>query len=90
MVKLKPRKEWTSAKDREELMTKMKDKILKFIPSSTISLSQPIENRVNSLLSGSKADVVIKIYGDDLVKLKDITAEFANKLKTVPGVAEPT
>ncbi|EMM74814.1 CusA/CzcA family heavy metal efflux RND transporter [Leptospira weilii] len=88
MIKLKPRKEWTSAEDREELMSKMKDEVLKFIPSSTISLSQPIENRVNALLSGSKADVVIKIYGDDLVKLKDIAGQFANKLKNVPGVAD--
>ncbi|TGK23616.1 efflux RND transporter permease subunit [Leptospira stimsonii] len=88
MVKLKPRKEWVSADDREELMTKMKDEILKYIPSSTVSLSQPIENRVNALLSGSKADVVIKIYGDDLVKLKDIAGQFAEKLKGVKGVAD--
>lgn len=88
MVKLVPAKEWTSASSRDELMDKMKEAILKSVPSSTISLSQPIENRVNALLSGSKADVVIKIYGDDLKTLKDTAAQFADKIRKVPGAAD--
>lgn len=88
MVKLKPRKEWVSAHDREELMELMKNSVNKNVPSSYISLSQPIENRVNALLSGSKADIVIKIYGDDLKTLKSIADNYASKIKKIQGAAD--
>ena len=87
-VKLKDKKEWVSAHDREELMTIMKDKILANIPSTYISMSQPIENKVNSLLAGSKADVVIKIYGDDLVILKKIGEQYAAILSKINGTGD--
>ena len=87
-VKLKDKKEWVSAHDREELMTIMKDKILANIPSTYISMSQPIENKVNSLLAGSKADVVIKIYGDDLVVLKKIGEQYAAILSKINGTGD--
>ncbi|TGK13034.1 efflux RND transporter permease subunit [Leptospira fletcheri] len=88
MVKLLPTREWTNASSREELMDKFKEAILNAVPSSTISLSQPIENRVNVLLSGSKADLVVKIYGDDLQVLKDTASQFVEKIKKVPGAAD--
>ncbi|MCZ8156170.1 MAG: efflux RND transporter permease subunit, partial [Leptospira sp.] len=50
MVKLRPRSEWKNAKDREELMSVLKEKLNNHIPSTYFSMSQPIENRVNSLL----------------------------------------
>jgi cobalt-zinc-cadmium resistance protein CzcA len=88
MVKLKDKKEWVTAKDREELMTIMKDKIIAQVPSSYISMSQPIENRVNALLAGSKADVVIKVYGDDLVTLKKIGEDIAKVLEKIKGTGD--
>ena len=87
-VKLKDKKEWVSAHDREELMSIMKEKILSTIPSTYISMSQPIENKVNSLLAGSKADVVIKIYGDDLVMLKKIGEQYAQILSGISGTGD--
>ena len=87
-VKLKDKKDWVSAHDREELMSIMKDKILSTVPSSYISMSQPIENRVNSLLAGSKADIVVKIYGDDLVKLKKLGDQFGEVLSKVEGTGD--
>ncbi len=87
-VKLKDKKEWVSAHDREELMSIMKEKILSTIPSTYISMSQPIENKVNSLLAGSKADVVIKVYGDDLVMLKKIGEQYAQILSGISGTGD--
>ncbi len=87
-VKLKDKKEWVSAHDREELMSIMKEKILSTIPSTYISMSQPIENKVNSLLAGSKADVVIKVYGDDLVVLKKIGEQYAQILSGISGTGD--
>lgn len=87
-VKLKDKSEWINAKDREGLMTVMKDKFLANIPSTYISMSQPIENKVNSLLAGSKADLVIKIYGDDLVTLKKIGEQYAQILSNIEGTGD--
>ena len=87
-VKLKDKSEWVNAHDREELMSIMKDKFLSNIPSTYISMSQPIENKVNSLLAGSKADVVIKIYGDDLVKLKKLGEQYASVLSGINGTGD--
>ena len=88
MVKLVPKSEWKNAETHEEMMEYIKKVILGKVPSSYISISQPIENRVNMLLAGSKADVVIKIYGKDLHELKEIAEKIAEKLKTVPGAAD--
>jgi cobalt-zinc-cadmium resistance protein CzcA len=88
MAKLRPRSEWTQTKDREELMEIIKNKLVSNVPSSYISISQPIENKVNALLSGSKADIVIKIFGDDLESLKKIADDYAKKIKSVPGSAD--
>lgn len=51
-------------------------------------MSQPIENKVNSLLAGSKADLVIKIYGDDLVILKKIGEQYAQVLSEIEGTGD--
>jgi heavy metal efflux system protein len=88
MIKLKPKSEWTSTDDREELIELIKTKLNDNVPSSTLSISQPIENRVNSLLSGSKSDVVIKIFGDDLYTLKDQGQKYYETLKKIRGVAD--
>jgi cobalt-zinc-cadmium resistance protein CzcA len=88
MVKLKNKSEWSSAKDLDSLMGKMKEKILDEVPSTYISMSQPIEDRVNELLAGSKADVVVKIYGEDLFKLKEISEKFAERIKPIPGTGD--
>ncbi|MCB1178368.1 MAG: efflux RND transporter permease subunit, partial [Leptospiraceae bacterium] len=87
-VKLKPKNEWVSASGREELMSKMKDKILSSVPSTYVSMSQPIENRVNALLAGSKADIVIKIYGDNLENLKKIGEKYAAVLSKIEGTGD--
>ena len=88
MVKIRDKNEWTTAEDLDSLMIAMKAAILDRVPSSYISMSQPIEDRVNDLLAGSKSDVVVKIYGDDLNKLKEISEKVAQKLKPVPGTGD--
>ncbi|MDF3820467.1 CusA/CzcA family heavy metal efflux RND transporter [Leptospira sp. 96542] len=88
MVKLTPRSEWKYAKNREELMDVLKDKLTNDIPSTYFSMSQPIENRVNSLLTGSKADVVVKIYGDDLKIIKNQAEKIANILSKIEGTGD--
>ncbi|MCC5814751.1 MAG: efflux RND transporter permease subunit [Leptospira sp.] len=88
MVKLKPRSEWVTANNTDDLMNYIKETLESNVPSSYISLSQPIENRVNALLSGSKGDIVIKLFGNDLNLLKDIAENYAKELKKIPGSAD--
>ncbi|MCT8334284.1 CusA/CzcA family heavy metal efflux RND transporter [Leptospira sp. 85282-16] len=88
MVKLSPKKNWVNASSREELMNVLKDKLISSIPSTYFSMSQPIENRVNALLTGSKADVVLKIYGDDLQTLKTHADKMASVLSKIEGTGD--
>ncbi|MBK6605078.1 MAG: efflux RND transporter permease subunit [Leptospiraceae bacterium] len=88
MIKLKDRSEWKTATTREDLMSAIKEKILLSVPSSYISMSQPIENRVNALLAGSKADIVVKVYGDDLHQLKKIGDEISDVMKKIQGTGD--
>ena len=65
MVKLRPKEEWTTAHDLDDLGDKIKTAVEAEVPATFVSVSQPIEDRVNQLLAGSRADVVIKVFGDD-------------------------
>lgn len=77
IVKLKPKYEWVSAKSKDELADKIKAAIEKQIPNMEIEFTQPIEMRFNELISGTRSDVAIKVFGEDL----GILAEKANQIK---------
>src|SRR6185369_6645488 len=66
LVRLKPIDEWTTAHDFDELSEKFKDAIESRVPGTFVSVSQPIEDRTNEIISGSRADVSIQIFGSDL------------------------
>jgi cobalt-zinc-cadmium resistance protein CzcA len=88
-VFLKPRDQWTSASSREELVEKMEDK-LKQLPTMSYTFSQPIEFRMAELIEGvgSRSDVVIKIFGEDLTELRKQAAAVAKVVSQVNGVAD--
>ncbi|WP_179353028.1 CusA/CzcA family heavy metal efflux RND transporter [Winogradskyella vidalii] len=78
IIKLKPKKEWVSANSKDELATKFKD-ALTVIPGMEVEFTQPIEMRFNELITGVRADVAIKIFGEDL----SVLAKKANEVKTL-------
>jgi cobalt-zinc-cadmium resistance protein CzcA len=84
---LKPRSEWTSARSREELMDKMRDAIAD-IPGMVASFSQPIQCRIDELVAGTRAQVIVKLFGDDTAVLKRKAAEIATTLSQVNGAAD--
>ncbi len=88
-VLLKAREEWTSATSREELVEKMEAK-LKVLPSMGYAFSQPIEFRMMELIEGvgSRSDVVIKIFGEDLDELLAQAEQVAKSVAGVRGVAD--
>jgi cobalt-zinc-cadmium resistance protein CzcA len=87
-IKLRPPKEWTTAKDMDTLGAIMKETIEKEVPATYVAISQPIEDRVNQLLSGSRADLAIKVFGPDLETLRGIGNEIAAVLRQVPGTGD--
>lgn len=87
MVILKPRREWTSADSREDLIEKMQS-ALSVIPNATFSFQQPIQMRFNELLTGAKQDVVIKLYGEDLNVLSDLARDVGRRIIGIEGVED--
>ncbi|MBX3233440.1 MAG: efflux RND transporter permease subunit [Labilithrix sp.] len=88
LVPLKPKKAWTSARDFEELSTKLKDRIETQVPSTFVSVSQPIEDLTNQLIAGSRADVSIKIVGTDLDRLVDLSNHVGDLVRGIKGTGD--
>jgi len=85
-ILLKERDEWKVTDDKSELVEMMEEK-LRGIPGANIEFTQPIELRFNELMTGSKGDVAVKIYGDNLDTLAVKAAEADRLIKTVSGVS---
>jgi cobalt-zinc-cadmium resistance protein CzcA len=86
-VNLKPREEWTTAADRDGLIHAM-DRRLAEIPGIETQFSQYIEDNVNEAISGIKAELSVKIYGEDPEKLQAAANQIADLIKTVPGATD--
>lgn len=86
MVILKPRDEWVSAHRREELAAAMKN-ALEDLPAS-IEFSQPIQLRFNELMTGAKADISVKIFGESMLVLRQLGENAVDILKPVQGASD--
>ena len=84
---LRPRELWTSAKTQAELTGQMAD-TLEHLPGIRAIFTQPIEMRMNEMVSGVRADLGVKIYGDDLDQLHAIALQIQSLLDTIPGSAD--
>jgi cobalt-zinc-cadmium resistance protein CzcA len=86
-ITLKPRDRWHKAGTQAEL-TELIEKELRTIPGQRIEFSQPIELRLNEMISGVRSDLAVKIFGDDLEVLKSKAAEVERVLKAIAGNAD--
>jgi cobalt-zinc-cadmium resistance protein CzcA len=84
---LKPREEWTSARTREELIDRMRQAV-ESVPGMTISFSQPIACRIDELVAGTKAQLIIKLFGEDLDILKAKADEISSTLSRIRGATD--
>lgn len=87
MIVMKPFNEWTSASSRAEMVEKMKA-CLDSIKGAEFNFSQPIQLRFNELMTGAKADIAIKLYGEDMTELYNKAREAARYVEQVPGAAD--
>lgn len=87
IIVLKDKKEWTSAKTRDQLADKIK-KELSSLPGVSMEISQPIQLRFNELMTGVRSDVAIKIFGEDLDVLTQKGSEAIRIIENIQGVAD--
>jgi cobalt-zinc-cadmium resistance protein CzcA len=87
-VHLKPREQWTTAHDLDSLSEIVKNAIEREVPGTFVSVSQPIEDKTNELISGSRADVQIAIFGDTLEQLKTLSEQVGSVVRGVQGSAD--
>ena len=87
MIVMKPFKEWTSATSRAEMVDKMKS-ALEPIKGAEFNFSQPIQLRFNELMTGAKADIAIKLYGENMAELYAKAKEAATYVREVPGASD--
>jgi heavy metal efflux system protein len=86
-ITLKPRAEWKRARSQDELMT-LVHKALRDMPGQRIAMTQPIEMRLNEMISGVRSDVGVKLFGDDFGILEEKAKEIERVLKSIPGNAD--
>lgn len=88
LAHLRPKEMWRTADNLDDLGLAIKNAIEREVPSTFVSISQPIEDRTNDMLTGSRADVVVYLSGDDLRTLSDLTTRIGRVLSGVPGAGD--
>lgn len=86
-ITLTPRDQWTRAKTQDEL-TSLIQQSLRELPGQRIAMTQPIEMRLNEMISGVRSDVAAKLFGDDFDVLVDKAEEIEKVLRSIDGNAD--
>ena len=85
---LKPREQWPDPrKPKTELIEEL-ETAAREIPGSNYEFTQPIQMRTNELISGVRADVAVKVYGDDLAQLERLAVRIERVIGRVQGAAD--
>lgn len=86
-IELKEKSHWKQYADKKQLVTAL-DKALSQYPGIQLNFSQPIQNQFDELLSGIKAQVAVKLYGEDLTVLRETANDIRHAIETVPGLVD--
>ncbi|MCY1293699.1 Cobalt-zinc-cadmium resistance protein CzcA [compost metagenome] len=87
-VIMKPQSEWPDPDKRKEVLVAEMEAAVKRIPGNNYEFTQPIQMRFNELLSGVRADVAFKVFGDDMETLESLGKRAEAVLKSIPGAAD--
>jgi cobalt-zinc-cadmium resistance protein CzcA len=85
---LKPESEWPGPHYTKAQLVASIEKAVQGIPGNNYEFTQPIQMRFNELLSGVRADVAVKVFGDDMDTLLAVGEQIEKVLNTVPGAAD--
>jgi len=86
IVHLKPIEQWRAGMTRAKLISEMNEKLT--MPGVTNIWTQPIQNRIDMLSTGIRSQVGLKIFGNDLKELEELSRRVAEVVKTVPGAVD--
>ncbi|KFN52262.1 cation transporter [Arenimonas malthae CC-JY-1] len=87
-IMLKPREQWPDPRKTKAALVAEIEAAVKQLPGNNYEFTQPIQMRMNELISGVRADVAIKLYGDDLETLVEVGKQLEAVAKSVPGAAD--
>ena len=85
---MKPQSEWPQKISYGKLASEMQEALEKVVPTVVFGATQPIQSRVEELISGVRATLALKLYGQDLETLDRLTAQIKGVLDKVPGAAD--
>src|SRR5581483_5429868 len=88
LLEMKPQDEWPRKIGYSALSSEMQERLEKVVPTVVFGATQPIQMRVEELISGVRATLALKIYGEDLPTLDRLSAQAKRVLEGVPGVAD--
>lgn len=84
----KPQSEWPEKMTYSALAAQMQEALEKAVPTAVFGATQPIQSRVEELISGIRATLALKLYGEDLETLDRLTGQMKSVLSKVPGVSD--
>ena len=87
-VMIKPREEWPDPRKAKRKLGEEIEAVAQSVPGNNYEFTQPIQMRMNELISGVRADVAIKVNGDDLDTLNRLAARVADITRDVRGAAD--
>ena len=89
-VMMKPRPEWPDPRKRKEALVRELETAAAEIPGNNYEFTQPIQMRFNELISGVRADLAVKVYGDDLDTLVELGERIERVLARIEGATDAT
>jgi len=87
-IMLKPREQWPDPRKPKARLVAEIEAAVRQIPGNNYEFTQPMQMRMNELISGVRADVAVKLYGDDLQRLVEVGERIEAVAKTIPGAAD--
>ncbi len=88
LVDLKPRDIWPKKMSYRELSARLQERLEKEVPTAVLAATQPIQMRVEELISGVRATLALKLYGEDLATLDRLAAAAKEIVEKVPGASD--
>jgi cobalt-zinc-cadmium resistance protein CzcA len=85
---VKPRDQWPNPRLTKSDFVKKLEKKLAQVPGNKYEITQPIQMRFNELIAGTRSDVAVKIFGDDIDSLISSAGEVEHVLASIPGAAD--
>ena len=85
---LKPRDQWRKGQTLESIEEAMQQELTAALPTAVVSYTQPIQMRIEELISGVRATLALKVYGEHLGQLDRLSSQIKDVLAGIPGVAD--